>query len=191
MITYVYHWNVLTSQSQRMRVMISSGWQLSLDGFLSYFKVSIIQMRHRSRSPTFLCKHVSHWAVDPSWNLPTSLNDPKLRLFHDYDDVAQVAKNVASNLAIKSFTQRLTSRLNDMSCLMAKQTKWHVCPAKPQIRPVWSESSLSAWRTLGSLATHWAHSEDSDQTGRSESSLGAQSFCWFCHEAAHISVRTS
>ena len=35
-----------------------------------------------------------------------------------------------------------------------------------RIRPVWSESSLSAWRNLGSLATHWAHSEDSDQTGR-------------------------
>ena len=34
------------------------------------------------------------------------------------------------------------------------------------IRPVWSESSLSAWRKFGSLATHWAHSEDSDQTGR-------------------------
>ena len=34
------------------------------------------------------------------------------------------------------------------------------------IRPVWSESSLSAWRKLGSLAAHWAHSQDSDQTGR-------------------------
>ena len=30
----------------------------------------------------------------------------------------------------------------------------------------WSDSSLSAWRKLGSLATHWAHSEDSDQTGQ-------------------------
>ena len=43
-------------------------------------------------------------------------------------------------------------------------------PAKTQIspgvRPVWSESSLSAWRKFGSLATHWAHSEDSDQTRR-------------------------
>ena len=29
-----------------------------------------------------------------------------------------------------------------------------------------SESSLSAWRKPGSLATHLAHSEDSDQTGR-------------------------
>ena len=45
-----------------------------------------------------------------------------------------------------------------------------VRPAKTQIslgiRPVWSESSLSAWRNLGSLATHWAHCEDSGQTGR-------------------------
>ena len=61
-----------------------------------------------------------------------------------------------------------------MSRLMTKPTKWHVRPAKTQIRlggclgirPVSSESSLSAWRKLGSLATHWAHSEDSDQTGR-------------------------
>ena len=35
-----------------------------------------------------------------------------------------------------------------------------------RIRPVWSESSLYAWRRLGSLAIHWAHREDSDQTGR-------------------------
>ena len=28
------------------------------------------------------------------------------------------------------------------------------------IRPVWSGSSLSAWRKLGSLATHWVYSED-------------------------------
>ena len=51
-----------------------------------------------------------------------------------------------------------------------KTNKMTVRPAKTQISlgiyPVWSESSLSAWRNLGSLATHWAHSEDSDQTGR-------------------------
>ena len=55
-------------------------------------------------------------------------------------------------------------------------------PAKTQIsqgiRPVWSAFSLSAWRKLGLfclpfwvlsypwLATHWAHSEDYDQTVR-------------------------
>ena len=56
-----------------------------------------------------------------------------------------------------------------MSRLMTKPTKWQMRPAKTQIslsiRPVWSESSLSAWRKLGSLATHWALSKDSDQTG--------------------------
>ena len=51
-----------------------------------------------------------------------------------------------------------------------KINKVSVRPAKTQIslgiRPVLSESSLSTWRKLGSLATHWAHNEYSDQTGR-------------------------
>ena len=51
-----------------------------------------------------------------------------------------------------------------------RTNKMCVRPAKTQIslgiRPDWSESLLSAWKKLGSLATHWAHSEDSDQTGR-------------------------
>ena len=78
-----------------------------------------------------------------------------------------------------------------------KTNKVTARPAKTQIslgiRPVWSESSLSAWRKLGSLATHWAHREDSDQTGRMprliwvfESSLGAQSLCWFYHFQVHF-----
>ena len=56
-----------------------------------------------------------------------------------------------------------------MSQSITKPTKWQMHPAKTKIslgiRPVWSECSLSAWRKLGSLATHWPHSEDSDQTG--------------------------
>ena len=59
---------------------------------------------------------------------------------------------------------------------MTKPTKWHVRPAKTQIsmgiHPVWSEFSLSAWRKLGSLATRWTCSEDSDQT-RQMPRLGA------------------
>ena len=51
-----------------------------------------------------------------------------------------------------------------------KTNKVTVRPAKTQIslgiHAVWSESSLSAWRKLGSWATHYVHSEDSDQTGR-------------------------
>ena len=61
-------------------------------------------------------------------------------------------------------------RYYNMSRPMTKPTKWHMRPVKTQIslgsRPVWSASSLSTWRKLGSLTSHWAHSEDSDQTGR-------------------------
>ena len=64
--------------------------------------------------------------------------------------------------------------MNKFWCLLlslrtTKPTKWYVRPAKTQIslgiRPVWSEALQSAWRNLGCLSTHWAHSEDSDQTG--------------------------
>ena len=62
-----------------------------------------------------------------------------------------------------SFKRRFEPRLD-------KTINVAVRPAKTQIslgiRPVWSESFLSARRKLGSLATHWAHSEDYDQTGR-------------------------
>ena len=51
---------------------------------------------------------------------------------------------------------------------MTKPIKWPVHPAKTQISlgicPVWSESSLSAWKHLGSLPILRAHSKDSDQT---------------------------
>ena len=63
-----------------------------------------------------------------------------------------------------------------------------VLPAKTQIslgiRPVWSESSLSAWRNLGSLATHWAHSDDwsdwADAQADPSLRFAHMSFCWFC-----------
>ena len=62
---------------------------------------------------------------------------------------------------ICNFMLKLGLIIIPMSHLVTKPTKWHVHPAKTQIslgiRPGWSESSL-----------------------------GAQSLCWFCHEAAHI-----
>ena len=61
-------------------------------------------------------------------------------------------------------------RQNYRNRLTTKPTKWHVHPAKTLIsqgiRQVWSESLPSAWRKLWSLATDWAHDDDSDQTGR-------------------------
>ena len=53
--------------------------------------------------------------------------------------------------------------------LMTKPTKCHVRPAKTQIslgiRLAWSVFAVRI-KKARSLATHWAHSEDSDQTGR-------------------------
>ena len=77
-------------------------------------------------------------------------------LFYVYVSTAQW-------LSLLSKTQRYKPRHD-------KTNKMSVHPTKTQIslgiQPVWSESSLSAWRNLGSLVTHWAHSEDSDQTRR-------------------------
>ena len=57
-----------------------------------------------------------------------------------------------------------------MSRLTTKPAKWLMRLAKTRIslgiHPVWSETSLSAWRKLESLATHWAPSEDSDPPGQ-------------------------
>ena len=57
-----------------------------------------------------------------------------------------------------------------MSSSMTKPKKWLVHPVKTQISlgicRAWSESLVCAWRKLGSLTTHWAHSEDADQTGQ-------------------------
>ena len=78
------------------------------------------------------------------------------------------------------FTPESASHLN-LSRPMTKSTKWSVRPAKTQInlsiRPVWSESSLSAWRSTGFLV----HTERIAKTlirldgypGWSESLLGA------------------
>ena len=64
-----------------------------------------------------------------------------------------------------------------MSHLMTKPTKWHVRPAKTQIslgiRPVWSESSLSAWRKLPIKRTAKTLIRLGGCPGWSEFSLGA------------------
>ena len=82
-----------------------------------------------------------------------------------------------------------------MSLRVTKPTKWPMHPVKTQIslgiRPVWSESSLSAWSNIGPLTTYWVHSEDSDQTWRMPRLIwvfaGHTSFYWFCRAAALIS----
>ena len=51
-----------------------------------------------------------------------------------------------------------------------------------------------AWRKVESLATHWVHSEDSNQTGRMHRLISLcwvhRSFCWFCHAVAQLYKNT-
>ena len=56
---------------------------------------------------------------------------------------------------------------------MTKPTKWHVCPAKTQINLGIRERTAKTLIRLGGCP------------GWSDSPLGAQSFCWFCHEEAY------
>ena len=76
------------------------------------------------------------------------------------------------------------------------KTNKMICAPSQRFRSAWAfaqsdQSSLSAWRKLGSLATHCAHSKDSDQTGQMPRLIlslrwAHMPFCWFCHEATQI-----
>ena len=59
-------------------------------------------------------------------------------------------------------------KINKMSCAPSEDSD------QPGHPPVWSGLSLSAWRTRGSLASHWAQATTLIRVGWSESSLGAQ-----------------
>ena len=104
-------------------------------------------------------------------------------MFHQF----LVVSHETGNQTIKNSKHTL------MSHLMTKPTKWHVRPAKTQIslgiRPVWSESSLSAQLVSKDPSFLHADSEDSDQlTDWADLSLrwAHMPFCWFCHVAVHL-----
>ena len=72
---------------------------------------------------------------------------------------SQVAPDIGHNHLISTSAE--VPVIVYQACLsksMKKPTTWHVRTAKTQIslgmHPVWSESSLSAWRMRGSLATY-------------------------------------
>ena len=71
---------------------------------------------------------------------------------------------------------------------MTKPAKWLCAQISLNIRPVWSESSLSAWGNIG-------RSEDSDLTRRMPRLIwvvaGHTSFCWFCHAAVQLELSLS
>ena len=81
-----------------------------------------------------------------------------------------------------------------LSRCTTKAIRWPVCSVKTQIslgiRPVWSDSLLSSYRSSGSLATHEVHREDWSDCADAQADLILcwvhRSFCWFCHAVAHF-----
>ena len=88
-------------------------------------------------------------------------------------------------IPFQKLKEPLHDKINKMTC----------APAKTQIslfiRQVWSVSSLSPWRNLGSLATQLAHSEDWSGWVDAQADLSLRwvhrSFCWFWCAAAQNS----
>ena len=60
----------------------------------------------------------------------------------------------------------------------------------PNEDSVWSESSLSAWRNFGSLATHWADGEDWSDWMDAQAEWTHRSFCWFVMRRVKSSFNT-
>ena len=116
---------------------------------------------------------LAHWD-ETEFSFQSFINNEKWKNSHD-----QFQRTICGRAGVEpatpGFAVRLSLDARRLSCnvyisrRMTKPTKWPLRPAKTQIslgiRPVWSESSLSAWRNIGSSATHWAHCEDSDQIG--------------------------
>ena len=130
------------------------------------------------------------------WRSPTPVRQVITPPLYSYDTDAYSVIYLSwwmfvSQSMAKFLYQCCTGYLNHC---MTKPAKWHVHPVKTQIslgiRPVWSESSLFAWRNIGSFATCWAPSEGSDQTGWMLIWVftGCTSFCWFCLAAAQLLI---
>ena len=135
--------------------------------------------------------------VENSWNRFKTLSKlrcvvvlhfDRLVCFYVYaTDILLACLRLANLIVIELFTW-LSTRVpawcrflgflfhSHLSHVMTKPTKWHVRPAKTQIslgiRPICSESSLSTCKKLGSLATHWAHSEDWSDLAEVQADLG-------------------
>ena len=105
----------------------------------------------------------SKW-VKQSWRA----NSPQQNKFDLNFNLNTQLKHINKQLSLllwsKNWKKDFNTWFHNKKFIAETETSYE--PRHDKVRPVWSESLLSAWRKLGSLATHWARSEDSDQTGR-------------------------
>ena len=84
--------------------------------------------------------------------------------------ISECEINIVSDFGTLDSNMKFNATISIIEPPHDKTNNVAVRSAKTQIslgiRPVWSESSLSAWRKVGSLSTHWTQSKGSNQTGR-------------------------
>ena len=140
-----------------------------------------LSLRWVHRSFCWFCCEVAH------------LNDPWQKQVHvDGNDAMLVACIIRETSPSKN--DLVIPVLWYMSCCMKKQQQNDLCTQR-RLRSAWAsaqfdQSSLSARRNLGSIATHWVHSEDWPDWGDAQADLSVcwvhMSFRWFCLAAAHM-----
>ena len=122
-----------------------------------------------------LCGLIMKWLILSQKSFNTQL-ESSLANYPEKDRVDKLPNNAPTESWLTGWREMSWSMTNKKSTewetnyepLHDKTNNVAVRPAKtdqPGHPPSLIRSSLSAWRKLGSLATHWAHSEDSDQTG--------------------------
>ena len=146
------------------------------------------------------CGQRRHWSDWAEAQADLSFRWAHMSLCWFYHEAAHFKFRTVKYLSCCSISSPTSLQISDLkstythtlkSRRMTKQTKWPVRPAKTQIslgiRPVWSESLLSIWRRFGSLDTHKAHSEDSDQTGRMHRLIWVFTGCT-CHFVGFVKM---
>ena len=163
-------------------ILFYEQWQVCNGSVLRFFAVATVYFSHNTTLTTLFGQ------IGCMWQLPFSIREKMCMISFNKRYVAGPESN-----------QRLLDPQSDsLSMLRTQLQVIHEPPLRPAktqislcIRLVWSESSLSAWTNIWSSATHWAHYEDSDQTGRMPRLIWVfaghkRPFCWFCQEVAHI-----
>ena len=198
----------LSAQRRLIRWGGCPGWSESLLGAQSFCwfchetaHLSLTLSIHpiRGDSQNVAIKQISHHKTNKlhlkvtlSVHLSRNYTDKKLNKFN------LDGKQVPLDSINYTFSQCFLTVKNShviMICAASWQNQQNdVCPAKTPtslgICPVWSVFTVcmkKAWVLGYPLSAQWRLIRLGGCPGWSESSLGAHSFCWFCHEVAHIS----
>ena len=109
------------------------------------------------------------FGFSPTQRMPSEVSDQTEQLHRLFWVFLGGTHNFVSSLCF-GFWLSYKVLIQEISAVTWQNQQNGMC-AQRRLKSAWAstqsdQSSLSAWRNLGSLATQWVHSEDSDQTGQ-------------------------